>query len=698
MPIFGRRDNEPRSASEREAARLERERRRLEREGRGLPENGAAGAEPSGDAADEPSGGLWTGAPDDGAHAAGDAPAHPDAAQPAEPDPEVVDPQEQVEPPAPESVGLDEQAAPPEPEGVDPPEQAAPPVFESVDSHEEPEPSAPEGVDPPEQPEQPAPAWPGETAASAGGDAGDDPAQPAAPGAGDEVSPGPHEHADTPERPPADERFERRHEGDAVAWGSAAGDESDPRAAAWPAPQTPAAQAGRGESRADLDSRGAGEGAGADDGGGDAAGTPGPAGRAHDPDATQPFDALGTDDRRRTVSLPRPQTDTGEYDAPIGTVRVNRAGGYEAQPGASGYPAYRKLGVQKPRRRWLRRIVALLALLAVVAVAVFLYFLYQPAHGPGFGRVQVSIPQGATASQIGDILEKQGVVDSAFFFSLRARLSGKREQLRSGRYTLRQSMPYDAALTALTTAPKAAAVLNVTLPEGPSRREAAPLVRRAGVRGDYLAATRTSSRLRPRDYGAPRSTRTLEGFLYPATYELRQSQATARRLVNRQVAAFKDAFAKVDMSRARRKNLTRYDVLIIASMIEREGLVARERRLISAVIYNRLKQGIPLGIDATIRYALNNWSRPLRVSELQRDTPFNTRLRKGLPPTPIGNPGLPAMRAAANPANVNYIFYVVKPCGNGAHAFSSTDAQFQRDVAAYNRARARRGGKDPSRC
>jgi uncharacterized YceG family protein len=377
---------------------------------------------------------------------------------------------------------------------------------------------------------------------------------------------------------------------------------------------------------------------------------------------------------------------------------VSRGGGYQAQPGASGYPAYRKLGVQKPRRRWLRRIIALLALLAVVAVAVFLYFLYQPAHGPGFGRVQVSIPQGATASQIGDILEKQGVVESAFFFSLRARLSGQREQLRSGRYTLRQSMPYDAALTALTTAPKAAAVLNVTLPEGPSRREAATLVRRAGVRGDYLAATRSSSRLRPRDYGAPRSTRTLEGFLYPATYELRQSQATAGRLVNRQVAAFKDAFAKVDMSRARRKNLTRYDVLIIASMIEREGLVARERRLISAVIYNRLKQGIPLGIDATIRYALNNWSRPLRVSELQRDTPFNTRLRKGLPPTPIGNPGLAAMRAAANPASVNYIFYVVKPCGNGAHAFSSTDAQFQRDVAAYNRARARRGGKDPSRC
>jgi uncharacterized YceG family protein len=312
--------------------------------------------------------------------------------------------------------------------------------------------------------------------------------------------------------------------------------------------------------------------------------------------------------------------------------------------------------------------------------------------------VQVSIPEGATASQIGDILAKQGVVDSGFFFSMRARLSGQREELRSGRYTLRESMPYDAALVALTTAPKAAPVLNVTLPEGPSRREAAPLVRRAGIRGDYLAATRRSSRLRLRDYGAPSSTSTLEGFLYPATYELRQSQATAGRLVNRQLDAFKDAFAKVDMREARRKNLTRYDVLIIASMIEREGLVARERRLISAVIYNRLQQGIPLGIDATIRYALNNWSRPLRVSELQRDTPYNTRLRQGLPPTPIGNPGLASLQAAANPAKVSYLYYVVKPCGNGAHAFSSTDAQFQRDVKRYNDARAKRGGKDPSRC
>ena len=103
------------------------------------------------------------------------------------------------------------------------------------------------------------------------------------------------------------------------------------------------------------------------------------------------------------------------------------------------------------------------------------------------------------------------------------------------------------------------------------------------------------------------------------------------------------------MKYAKRKNLSRYDVLIIASMIEREAQLARERSLVSAVIYNRLKEGMPLGIDATIRYSTNNWQRPIRQSELDRQEPYNTRLNRGLPPTPIGNPGLASIKAAAKP-------------------------------------------------
>jgi UPF0755 protein len=345
----------------------------------------------------------------------------------------------------------------------------------------------------------------------------------------------------------------------------------------------------------------------------------------------------------------------------------------------------------------MRRAGPLLALVTLGAVAWFLVSLYQPLSDDGSGRVRVTIPSGSTAGSIGDLLEEKGVIDSSFFFGLRARLSGDRERLRSGTFTLREDMPYDAVLTALTTVPPPPKVIKVLVPEGKSRREIVPIVTDSGLRGDYLRVTKRNEELDPRDYGAPKATRSLEGFLFPATYELRPT-GTARQLVVQQLEAFKRAFDELDLRRAKRRNLDAYDVLIIASMIEREAGTAKDRRLISAVIHNRLRQHMPLGIDATIRYAENNWERPLRVSELERDGPYNTRKRQGLPPTPIGNPGVEAIKAAARPASVPYLYYVVKPCGNGAHAFSASDAQFQRDVAAYNRKREELGGKDPSRC
>jgi uncharacterized YceG family protein len=309
------------------------------------------------------------------------------------------------------------------------------------------------------------------------------------------------------------------------------------------------------------------------------------------------------------------------------------------------------------------------------------------------------IPQGATASEIADELQKQGVIDSAFFFNLRSRVSGQRGDLKAGRFTLKHDMSYTAALDALTKNPAAAPTVTVTIPEGRSIGEAAPLVRQAGLSGSYIkAATRNPRTVKGfKGYGVPKGTNTLEGFLFPATYELKKGAktATAKALVTQQLATFKDNYDKLDAKAAHRKNLSDYDVLIIASMIEREAQVAKDRRLISAVIYNRLKQHIPLGIDATLRYRLNNWTKPLKQSELQTDSAFNTRTRQGLPPTPIGSPGLASIKAALNPAKVSYLYYVVKPGGHGAHAFSSTDAQFQKDVAAYNKARAANGGKAP---
>jgi UPF0755 protein len=340
-----------------------------------------------------------------------------------------------------------------------------------------------------------------------------------------------------------------------------------------------------------------------------------------------------------------------------------------------------------------RRILALVFLAIVAVAAWFLVSLFQPFGGDGSGSVTVTVPQGASVGEIGDILARRGVVSRSFFFELRARLGGHSGDLKPGVYKLKHDMSYSAALDALTKG-VAPDVVQVVIPEGRSRREVAPLAK--GLKGSYLAATVRSPYLNPRRYGA-RHARNLEGFLFPASYQLKKG-ASARTLVKEQLQAFRQNFSRVSLAYARKKNLTPYDVLTIASMVEREAELPKDRPLIASVIYNRLHDHIPLGIDSTLRYALGDWTKPLRVSQLASPSPYNTRNHQGLPPGPIGNPGLASIQAAAHPAHSQFLFFVVKPCGNGAHVFAKTNAEFERDSARYNAARAKNGGRSPTKC
>lgn len=190
----------------------------------------------------------------------------------------------------------------------------------------------------------------------------------------------------------------------------------------------------------------------------------------------------------------------------------------------------------------------------------------------------------------------------------------------------------------------------------------------------YRALTAGSSRVPPQflTEGRPPN---LEGFLFPATYEF-TAKTTTRQLVNKQLTAFRRNWSQLNLRAARAKNLTSYDVLIIASMIEKEVIAPEERALVSAVIYNRLKAGMTLGIDATIRYGLNvPGTESLRESHLADPTPYNTRIHPGLPPTPIANPGLTSMQAAAHPAKTNYLFFARKP-DKVHHFFTASEREF----------------------
>ena len=208
--------------------------------------------------------------------------------------------------------------------------------------------------------------------------------------------------------------------------------------------------------------------------------------------------------------------------------------------------------------------------------------------------------------------------------------------------------------------------------------------------GSYLNATRHSSLLNPRSFGAPAKTPSLEGFLFPDTYQLREPVSIGA-LVADQLRDFKKHFSTVKLAYARSHHLTAYDVLTIASMIERESATAHDRPLIASVIYNRLRLGMRLQIDATTRYAVNNYTSPLTESQLHSPSPWNTYTHTGLPPTPIDSPSLASIQAAAHPATTKYLYFVVKPCGNGEQVFSSSYSQFLKDEQRATPPRAASG-------
>jgi YceG-like family len=239
-------------------------------------------------------------------------------------------------------------------------------------------------------------------------------------------------------------------------------------------------------------------------------------------------------------------------------------------------------------------------------------------------------------------------------------------------------------------------VEKVVIPEGYDRHQIAAIAKKDGLKGDYEQASKSFKGFKPAKYGADNPPN-LDGFLFPATYDVPKN-GTVKDLISRQLdQGFVPNIKGVDMSYAKSKNLTVYDVLKIASMIEREVSIPKERPLVAEVIYNRLKQGIPLGIDATIRYEDQNYDEQLLQSRLDQDTPYNTRLNTGLPPTPIGNPGLASIEAAANPAKGNLLYFVVKPGTCGETTFTASEAEFAQAQAAYQQALAEQGGA-PTQC
>jgi UPF0755 protein len=342
--------------------------------------------------------------------------------------------------------------------------------------------------------------------------------------------------------------------------------------------------------------------------------------------------------------------------------------------------------------------MAVLLLLVIAFVVWFFSSLFQPFHGKGSGVKQVIIPARSSTGDVASLLSKDGIIGSSFFFKLRMSLDGDAGKLRAGVYKMPLGTSYANAQHNLTTAPAVPPSENVTISPGRSRQQLDKLLRSQGVNG-YLQRTRHSRLLNPTHYGAPKDTPSLEGFLFPDTYQL-VKPITAKALIAAQLKQFKVEFAKVNLKYAESKNLTPYDVLKIASLISEESAKPKDGPLVASVIYNRLREDMDLGLDSTVSYATGDYSGDLTEKELHSPSPWNTTNHKGLPPTPIDSPSLADMQDAAHPANTDYLYFINKVCGNGKLAFTSSYTTFEQLSAAYSAASARaaKNGGSPEYC
>ena len=322
-------------------------------------------------------------------------------------------------------------------------------------------------------------------------------------------------------------------------------------------------------------------------------------------------------------------------------------------------------------------LILLLLLVAGGAAAFFWYSLTQPYQAFSADGVFVDVPRGASSRSVARLLEVNGVIRSSMAFEVYARRHPKRT-LQAGEYFFTQ--PATGRDIFWKVAKGQVYEQPFTVREGETMFDIARNLE-AGkfmLADDFLKAASDGTMVHD---VAPHAT-SLEGFLFPATYDFLR-KTTSKQLVQQQVIAFCRNWKQVNLAYARSKNLTPYDVLTIASLIQGEAVVESERPLIAAVIYNRLHLRMSLGIDAALRYALDiPGTESIRESQLQNPTPYNLRLHAGLPPTPIDNPGLASIQAAAHPAKVDYLYFVAKP-DKRHHFFTASASAFQQYECAH---------------
>ncbi|KNZ70200.1 aminodeoxychorismate lyase [Thermincola ferriacetica] len=298
-------------------------------------------------------------------------------------------------------------------------------------------------------------------------------------------------------------------------------------------------------------------------------------------------------------------------------------------------------------------------------------------HG---AEIKLTVPTGATTGQIADLLKEKGLIKNSFIFRVYARLHRFDGKLKAGNYTLNTSMSLPQIMSKITGG--SVEYITFTIPEGFNTRQIADRLAAKNLINKEVFFDLVANGDFDYDFlnGLPNNEKRLEGYLFPDTYKV-TATTTEREIIDMMLARFAREATPEFRQKAQKLGLTLHQAVTLASIVEREAKVDKERPKVAAVFLNRMKKGWKLESCATVQYALGQPKARLLNKDLQIDSPYNTYKYSGLPPTPIASPGRASLQAAVNPANVDYLFFVVSQ--DGRHVFSRTLAEHNRAKAKY---------------
>lgn len=329
-------------------------------------------------------------------------------------------------------------------------------------------------------------------------------------------------------------------------------------------------------------------------------------------------------------------------------------------------------------------IVVLAAALVIGGIALNNYLNQEESITAGL-PVTVTIPEGASTNEIANLLKESNVVSSVQSFTTEVRQQGVEQSLKSGTYELTTLMDMGELIDALVLGPLEGGS-KLTIPEGLTVEQTARTVEEAtGIpQAEFLSRAYAAS-----DYVADYPFLTdvynnsLEGFLYPKTYTVPEG-AKADDVVRMLLDQFAMETSTIDFSAAEERGLSIFNVITLASLVERETAIDEERAQVSSVMYNRLRDGMMLQIDATVVYALgDSFSGEVTYDDLEIDSPYNTYKTYELPAGPICSPSILSIEAAAHPADTNFYYYVLSST-DGHHTFCETEEEFLAAKEEYN--------------